>query len=309
VTVTIDILPDDVLLEIFSFYVAMKLNAGAWRALIQVCQRWRGIVFVSPRRLDVRLVCSARTRVEDILAAWPNLPLLVLRDSGSGLSRRESADNIIAALRYKTHVCQIELNGDSSYLLRKIAGVMQESFPVLTHLEIRLLDDAESAVAFPDDFLGRSVASLRSCTLKSIAFPGIWKLLLTADRLVDLCLERIPSYTYISSEALANFLSALPHLKKLTLRFQCRRPRESIQSQPPDARIVLPSLNYFWVHGDCEYIEDLCSRVDVPKLGWFRFTFFTTVFHTPQIHNFFDRTEKYRGHGRMPLDYMTGRYT
>src|SRR5712691_8316953 len=70
VTVTIDILPDDALLEIFSFYVTGKLDTGAWRTLIRVCQRWRGLVFASPHHLNVRVVCTARTRMEEILAAW-----------------------------------------------------------------------------------------------------------------------------------------------------------------------------------------------------------------------------------------------
>ena len=292
------------LLEIFSFYLVGKVNTGEWRTLADVCQRWRGLVFASPHRLDVRLVCTARTRVEDILAAWSGLPLLVLRDFGSELSRWEGADNIIAALRHKSRVCQIELNGYSSHLLRRIAEAIQESFPALTHLGIISLDDAETAVAFPDEFLGGSAPSLQSCSLRSIAFPGIWKLLLTADRLVDLCLERIPSCTYISSEAMVHFLSALSHLEKLTLRFQCPRPRESTQSLPLETRVVLPSLTYVWIHGDCEYIEDLSSRIDVPLLDFFRFTFFTVEYHTPQLHNLLNRTEKSKRRDGILLEYM-----
>ena len=307
---TIDILPDDALLEIFSFYLTGNPNTGAWRTLVHVCQRWRGLVLASPRHLDIRVVCTARTRVEEFLAAWSTIPLLVLRDSE--LSRWECADNIVAALRHKTCVCQIELNSHSRYsrfLLRRIAEVMQEPFPALTHLGIRSSDDAEAAVAFPDDFLGGSAPSLRSCSLRSIAFPGIWKLLLTADRLVNLCLERVPSCTYISSEAMVNFLSALSHLKSFTLRFQSPRPRESVQFRPPETRIVIPSLTYFWVHGDCEYIEDLCSRIDIPLLDFFRFTFFTVVQHTPQLHNLVSRTYKVKRRGRMPLEYMRGSFT
>ena len=311
VIVTIDILPDDALLEVFSFYLVGKPNTNAWCTLVHVCQRWRGLVFASPRHLGVRLVCTARTQVEEILAPWRTIPLLVLRDSGPELSRQEleGADNIIAALRHQTRVCQIKLNHHSNDLSRRIAEVMQESFPALTHLEIRLLDDAKTAVAFPDEFLGGCAPSLRSCSLRAIAFPGIWKLLLTANRLVSLCLERIPSCTYISSEAIVNFLSALPHLKKFTLRYQSPRPRDSIQFRPPEARVVLPSLTYIWVHGDCEYIEDLCSRIDVPLLDFFRFTFFTVVSHTPQIHGFVSRNNKSKRHGQLPLEYMRGLYT
>jgi len=217
VTVTIDILPDDALLEIFSFYLVGKANTSEWHMLANVCQRWQGLVFTSPCCLDVRLVCTARTRVEDILAAWSGLPLLVLQDSGPDLSQLEGADNIIAALRHNTRICQIELNGHSTYLLRRIAEAIQEPFPALSHLGIRSLDDAEMAVVFPDEILGGSAPSLQSCFLRSITFPGIWKLLLTADCLVNLCLECIPSCTHISSKGMVNFLSALSHLKMLTI--------------------------------------------------------------------------------------------
>jgi len=44
----IDILPDDVLLEIFSFYLAEEpefcAQAWRWPTLVHVCRRWRTIV-------------------------------------------------------------------------------------------------------------------------------------------------------------------------------------------------------------------------------------------------------------------------
>lgn len=297
---TVDILPDDVLLEIFSLFLAGKLNTVAWRRLVHVCQRWRALVFASARYLDIRLVCrcTPRTRLKEILAAWSTL--LVVQGYGSELERRGGADNIIAALKHKTYVCQIDLIGHSRFRLRRIAKVMVGSFPALTHLEIRSLDVGEAAVVpvFPDDFLGGSAPSLRSCYLKSIAFPGIWKLLLTADSLVSLCLERVPSCTYISSEALVNILSALSHLQRFTLEFQSPRPRESIQFRPPETRVVLPStLTYICVHGDCEYIEDLCSRIYLPIHAWYHFTSFKvdSESRTLQIHNLIKRAS---GHSR-----------
>jgi len=160
VTVAINILPDDALLEIFSFYLVGKANTGEWRTLANVCQRWQGLVFASPCCLDVRLVCTARTWIEDILAAWLGLPLLVLWDSGPDLSRLEGADNIIAALRHNTRICQIELNGHLTHLLRRITEVIQEPFPALSNLGIRSLDDAETAVVFPNEILGGSAPSL-----------------------------------------------------------------------------------------------------------------------------------------------------
>ena len=309
VTVTIDILPDNALLEIFSFYLVGKANTGEWHMLANICQRWQGLVFVSPRCLDVQLVCTARTQIEDILAAWSGLPLLVLWDSEPELSQLEGADNIIAALRYKIPVCQIKLNGHSTHLLRRIVEVIREPFPALSHVGIRSLDDAETAVVFPNEILGGSTPSLRSCSLRSIAFPGIWKLLLTTDHLVNLCLKCIPSCTYISSKGMVDFLSALSHLKMLTIQFQCPWPWESIQSLPLETRVVLHSLTYIWIHGDCKYSKDLCSWIDVPLLDFFCFIFFTVKSHTLQLHNFLNQTETCKQSRRLSLQYMKGLHT
>ena len=69
--VTIDILSDDVLLQIFRFYQVVGPNifsyrAQKWRTLVHVCRSWRGIVFASPYHLDLQLVCTARTRQGDV---------------------------------------------------------------------------------------------------------------------------------------------------------------------------------------------------------------------------------------------------
>jgi hypothetical protein len=58
-------LPDDVLLEIFDFYVDEDLReydfskhvVEEWQTLVHVCRRWRRVVFRSPCRLNLRLVC------------------------------------------------------------------------------------------------------------------------------------------------------------------------------------------------------------------------------------------------------------
>src|ERR1700761_3838148 len=58
--VTIDMLHDVALLEIFEFYVYGNWTE-AWYTLVHVCRKWRNIVLGSPRRLDLQLFCRART--------------------------------------------------------------------------------------------------------------------------------------------------------------------------------------------------------------------------------------------------------
>jgi len=65
-------LHDDVLLEIFNFYVHINYPTwdtprNTWHALVHVCRRWRYIVFASPRRLNLRLVYGGRGPMSEVL--------------------------------------------------------------------------------------------------------------------------------------------------------------------------------------------------------------------------------------------------
>jgi hypothetical protein len=69
--VTIDILPGDVLLIIFDYYVAEAdedQEYEEWQKLVHVCQKWRYVVFGSPLRLNLRILCSTGTPVREKLA-------------------------------------------------------------------------------------------------------------------------------------------------------------------------------------------------------------------------------------------------
>ncbi|KAI0270310.1 hypothetical protein BGY98DRAFT_264905 [Russula aff. rugulosa BPL654] len=91
--ITIDVLPDDVLLTIFDFYVVRyqdldldevtfsgedtKKRIDSWQSLVHVCRRWRGLVFASPRRLDLQLYYDPTRSARRTLDVWPALPLLI----------------------------------------------------------------------------------------------------------------------------------------------------------------------------------------------------------------------------------------
>src|SRR5579863_7048677 len=76
--VTIDELPEDVLLEIFSFYVDEATRTEDWHTLVHVCRRWRDVVISSPRRLDLRLLCTTRRPVRARLDVWPAFPIVIV---------------------------------------------------------------------------------------------------------------------------------------------------------------------------------------------------------------------------------------
>jgi hypothetical protein len=74
-----DKVPDNVLLEIFDFYRADTMIfihnctefTWRWEILIQVCRRWRCVIFGSPCRLDLQVVCTDTTPVMTLLDIWP----------------------------------------------------------------------------------------------------------------------------------------------------------------------------------------------------------------------------------------------
>jgi hypothetical protein len=120
-----------------------------------VCQRWRYVVFDSPRRLDLQLLCTDRTPVTNMLDIWPGLPIVISAWSpspGSGVT------NIISALQQHNRVCKIHIWNAPSSLLKEFAA-MQGPFPALTELSLSL---AENPPVLPDSFLGRSAPRLRS---------------------------------------------------------------------------------------------------------------------------------------------------
>ena len=298
--VTVGALPDEVLLEIFSFYIN-ELERGdqyevdrdhRWRTLIHVCRRWRTVVFASPCRLDLRLLCTEKSPVREMLDIWPALPISIcsVKDDSSLI---KGADNITAALEHNDRVCQISLRHRSGSHLEEIASTMHEPFPALTHLHIVVSNSmrgAESVILF-DEFLGGSASHLRHLSLSGIAFPALPNLLLSATDLVDLHLN-IPHMGHISPEAMATCLSVLTRLETLAIQF-CSIP--STINRPPflPTRTAIPALTDLHLQGPSEYLDDLICRIDVPVLAHIDVVFCDQhIFRTTQLVQFLSRTEK-----------------
>ena len=288
-------LPDDALLAIFDFcayqHSGRKKDIEAWQTLVHVCRRWRTVVFGSPRRLNLRLVCGAKTPARDMLDVWPALPLVILHGVSYGYLSIGNMDNFVAVLERSNRVCQIFLLDVSSSDLGKISVAMQVPFPELTDLQLVSLD--ETVPVLPDSFLGGSASRLRSIHFRGIPFPGLPKLLSSATHLADLTLDNIPHSGYFSPETMATALSTLTSLIFLWLRFESPRscPDQASRRPPLQPRFVLPVLTRFWFKGVTEYLEDLVASIDAPRLGRFDIKFFNDiVFDTPQLIQFIGRT-------------------
>ena len=291
--ISIDKLPDDVLLAIFYFYVDEASDAAyskkeveEWQTLVHVSRRWRSIVFGSPRRLNLRLACTPMKPARDTLNIWPSLPLFILSDFG----HTDDMDNITAVLeRSGDRVCQINLTCLSGLQLGNVLPVMHVPFPELTHLQ---LSSFRSMPDLPDSFLGRSASRLRFLDLENIPFPGLPTLLLSATHLVDLHLYDIPQSGYISPEAMVTVLSTLTGLRSLSLKFQFRLSHLDWESRrpPPSTRSVLSVLT-FCFRGVSKYLEDFVARIDAPRLDLLSIDLFDdTVFDIPQLLRLISRT-------------------
>src|SRR5258708_4912736 len=172
--VTIDGLPDITLLEIFDCYVNQEdQTIQAWHTLVHMCRKWRAVVFGSPLRLNLRLFCTEKTPVREMLAIWPPLPIIV-RQLGS---RR--IDNIMAALEHNDRVCEITLWSVTSLELEEVLALMQKSYLALTDLSVSWSDDHGAPPIVPESFLGGSPPSLRHLSLNYIPFPAFPNLLLS----------------------------------------------------------------------------------------------------------------------------------
>ena len=268
----------------------------SWQTLVHVCRRWRTIVFGSPHRLKLQLVCTNKTPAGDTLDVWPPLPLSI-RASHSFLGSMTNpmkSEDIISVLECSDRVHDIVLENVLYSELEDILKAMQEPFPELTKLMI-FLDEKEPELPLPDLFLGGSAPRLQVLVLSHILSPALPKLLLSTTHLAYLTLQEIPHSAYISPEVMATVLSTLTSLKYLFLGFQSPQSFPDQASRRPSltTRSVLPLLDHLEFKGVTEYLDDLVSHIDAPQLGpgFLVITLFNQIFfESPQLIQFISRS-------------------
>jgi hypothetical protein len=287
---TIDMLPDVALLRVFDCYMEEAPSGlERWHILVHVCRKWRGVVFGSPRRLNLRLFCEARTPVRETLDVWPLLPIII------SVHRPQiwDADNIVAALERNDRICNLTFLDISRSQSEKVLGEMQQPFPALTSVWLRF----KSSPVIPASFLGGSAPSLRTFALERIPFPGLPKLLLSATHLVDLDLRDIPHSGYFSPETIVTCVSTLTALKGLRVEFESPRscPDRRSRHPPPRTRNLLPVLTKLWFKGVSEYLEDLVARINAPLLDNLLITIYNQlILDTPQLTQLINRSSRFK---------------
>jgi hypothetical protein len=290
---TINILPDDVLLDIFDF--CRQDPNFTWflvwgpRGLVHVCQRWRRLVFGSPRRLELQLPCTRGTPVKQILGCWPPLPVTISFSDINGFTP-DDEDSLFAALKHPDRVRQVDLKLRDP-LLSKAVMAMQQQFPALTHLTLEWDDDDYPTL--PSGFLGGSAPCLQYMHLNGVPFTELLILLSSTSDLVHLYLNDIPQDGHISTEALVTCLAALPRFEPLHIGCEFVTFHPDQIRPPPVTRTLLPALHCFEFWGDGKYMAGLVYRIDCPRLNQIhiKYSRWPLDFQLAQLFQFIDRSE------------------
>ena len=111
----------------------MKRKIESWQSLVQVCRRWRGLVFESPRRLNLQLCCTPGRFARASLNVWPALPLLI---KGVVNEASVAVDNAIAELEHRDRIYQIDLVFSTTWQIKVFWIAMQVPFPQLALLRL-----------------------------------------------------------------------------------------------------------------------------------------------------------------------------
>ncbi|KAH9016493.1 hypothetical protein EDB85DRAFT_2207621 [Lactarius pseudohatsudake] len=278
---TIDTLTDNVLLETFdlirrSSYGDRFYPVWNWHTLVHVCRRWRQIIFASPNRLDLQLLCTHGAPVREVLGYWPQtLPISIDYGYYSWKDLTpDDEDNMLAALERRERVRHLSL-GLMDTVLEKVVPLMCVPFPELRYLEISW--EGPNAPVLPNDFLGGSAPSLRKIQFNGIPFLTLPTLLSSAGNLVRLILHERPRQTgYISSAAFAACLAVLRSLEYLSIGFYTPASDTDRVHSPPETRVILPSLTRFCFDGHSTYLEVIMARIDTPQLKSINITYSCT---------------------------------
>ena len=309
---TLNSLPDNILLEIFAFRLSSAFSGFShstvtmeWQKLVQVCQRWKEIIYGSPRYLKLHLHCSNATPFRENHSRWPEFPLILEYTFYADEDDSEDVADIIAAFEQPNRVHIIILT-IASFFSRgdNVLQKMNVSFPALTHLDLMGPDhyDDHEGIVLPRGFLGGSAPCLQHLRFNAVntsLFQELPSVLFSARGLVSLRLEDIPDCLgYISPEAMVRGLAGSTEFRTLSILFRFPEeppePNEGLEHRrrpEPPMRAVLPTLTEFIFSGESAYLEDIMAQIDMPSVGDIKIDYFPPGDEVRELSRFIGRTE------------------
>ena len=124
---TIGILPNDVLLTVFSLYKEVySPGLSWWEPLVHVCRRWRHVILGSPLLLNLTVVCTSKTRTRESLNIWPPFPIAI---HSPHCDPPGEVENVVAALEHPDRVTDIRLGSLTRSDLMESSVMMDCPFP------------------------------------------------------------------------------------------------------------------------------------------------------------------------------------
>ena len=306
-TASIHILDDDSLLHVFYLYRPFllgedeghlaRLEGGTerwvrgrwWYKLAHVCERWRYLLFGSAPYLGISLVCTYGTPVADMLAHSPHLPLFIDYCKDLNITA-EDEEQIISALKQRDRVSRVRLIAK----LQKLIVTMDEEYPILEYLiVVPSPGDTNTTSIFSETF---QAPHLRHLALEGMALPKGSRLLTSAVGLVTLCLVMHHPSTYFHPNTLLQWISFLPQLETLVIRFSRPVHKRDVERQlmhtPITTPVTLPNLHYFRFDGVSTYSEALVRQITTPRLEHIEILFFSQLtFFVPCLQQLLNTTE------------------
>ena len=205
-------------------------------------------------------------------------------------------DDVMALLKHPDRVRWICLSYLTGLQFERVLALLQEPFPLLTHLELRTPHDVY-VPALPHGFLGGSAPCLQLVQFNGVPLPEFPTSFLTSCDLTSLHLDMIPTTGYISPEAMLAGLAVSTRLESLRMGFPFWEPYpgQRIGDWDPPIRIVLPALNELALLCWREYMEDFVARLEAPRLDdlYMRLDERETLW-LPQLSLFIAHTETLR---------------
>ena len=287
---TIGKLSDEVLLEIFRYH--LDASPWSWSRLIHICRKWRHLVFLHRRSLQLRLFCTHGTPVKRTLDCWPrSLPIVVDYGGVPGLDppTLEDENDIMAALNQPDRVHSISLTITSS-LLERLSAI-KRPFLKLEHLILVSRDGVQ--LTLPSAFQWGQ--RLRRLHLTRIVIPTLVQL--HNSSITDLQLHEVSNPFHSSPNALPNALFRMAQLRSLSPRSLSTSDHVAV-SLPSWNRVVLPALTRLKYRGIDRELENLVARIDdAPRLEDIEVTFSNeSITDLSKLIAFIDRIEIHKSH-------------
>ena len=228
-----------------------------------------------------------------MLAHSPPLPLVI--DYHDHDITAEDEEAIFLALAQRDRIRRIRI-GVPVLKLQKLIMAIDGEYPILEHLVLwDLPEDKITALILPETLQTPHLHHL----VINCSIPLRSPLLGMAAGLVILSLGLEHPSTYFQPTVLLQWLSFMPQLEMLLIRFRFAVPNCDVERQlmrtPITTHVTLPNLHTFTFQAVGAYSEAVLSRITVPRLEKFQIIYHKQLtFSVPQLLQFMERAENLR---------------